>query len=361
MKLIYYFLTTVWLCLLACSDSPTGPDEKPLNPNEYLWTTDTLTGISPTDLWGSSSEDVYVTGLQKVMHFNGTWWLPVGLRAEGAVSAEAVFGFARDDVWVVGREISTNPNPPPRILTQSLIFHFDGANWRRYQTPNAGLLHDVWASGPNDVWATGQEGKLLHYDGKEWSLDSVRVDALTIDKLDLTSVFGLGTAEVYFLGRVIKEDGTVFRYFLCHKDKKWQLIDSFTEWSLQPDKWGTADLWASSDGTLFSIGYGVFAWKGSSWNWTLQRPFQWFYGIAGMNANNLIAVGRHGQAFHFDGHDWLQIEALAHEDVDYTKVWADDDGTVVIVGNNTSEALVRWGRPTNSPVVTSATTRKGGD
>lgn len=30
-------------------------------------------------------------------------------------------------------------------------------------------LHGIWGSGPNDVYAVGTHGTLLHYDGRGWS------------------------------------------------------------------------------------------------------------------------------------------------------------------------------------------------
>ncbi|WP_394829306.1 hypothetical protein [Pendulispora albinea] len=32
------------------------------------------------------------------------------------------------------------------------------------------VIDDVWGSGPRNIWAVGQDGRMLHYDGATWSV-----------------------------------------------------------------------------------------------------------------------------------------------------------------------------------------------
>lgn len=55
-------------------------------------------------------------------------------------------------------------------------------------------LFDLWGSGPDDVWAVGRPGLLLHWDGTSWS----RTDLGTSEAL--TAVWGTGAGDVYVVG-----------------------------------------------------------------------------------------------------------------------------------------------------------------
>jgi photosystem II stability/assembly factor-like uncharacterized protein len=47
----------------------------------------------------------------------------------------------------------------------------DPMPWRPARSPTARDIHAVWAVAENDVWACGEGGNILHYDGAEWRLD----------------------------------------------------------------------------------------------------------------------------------------------------------------------------------------------
>src|SRR5262245_27276902 len=40
----------------------------------------------------------------------------------------------------------------------------------RHPLPQGNTLNDVFGSAPNDVWAVGEVGTAIHFDGSEWSL-----------------------------------------------------------------------------------------------------------------------------------------------------------------------------------------------
>jgi hypothetical protein len=81
---------------------------------------------------------------------------------------------AADDVWTVGQTFSSRP----------LVEHWDGTTWTRTPTPDPnrsglpdGVLLDVVAISPQDVWAVGSRAggatsKTLveHWDGTHWSV-----------------------------------------------------------------------------------------------------------------------------------------------------------------------------------------------
>lgn len=74
-----------------------------------------------------------------------------------AGSASRVWGFAPDDIYVVGR-IGPWSNPIGRI------YHYDGTAWNMVN--DAGplpVVNSVHGSGPTDVWFGLNDGRLLHF------------------------------------------------------------------------------------------------------------------------------------------------------------------------------------------------------
>ncbi len=90
---------------------------------------------------------------------------------------EAIWGSGPDDVWAVG--------------WFGTIMHWDGTTWTRFESGTQWPLFGIWGSGPNDVWAVGRYGTVLHWDGASWSA----VPSNTTS--ELVGVWGNGTGEVW--------------------------------------------------------------------------------------------------------------------------------------------------------------------
>ena len=66
-------------------------------------------------------------------------------------------------------------------------------------SPTGDSLRGVWGSGPADVFAVGEGGTVLHYDGQSWESMAFLTGAR------LYGVWGSGPADVFAVG----EGGTV--------------------------------------------------------------------------------------------------------------------------------------------------------
>lgn len=93
------------------------------------------------------------------------------------------------------------------------IYGFDGMNWARLAvqdlplegggtTPFTASLHGVWASAPDDVWAVGESGFVLHSGGGDFEVRRADTD------VTLRSVHGTGPRDVFLVGGA----GTVFHF-----------------------------------------------------------------------------------------------------------------------------------------------------
>lgn len=99
-------------------------------------------------------------------------------------------------------------------------------------------LHDVWASSPTDVWAVGESGALLHFDGTSWSITKspTRHTLYGIAGTSGSSILAVGEA-----GAVIQYDGT-----------RWTTIDLGTTANLYDVAMpSTSEAWIAGEKVLY--------------------------------------------------------------------------------------------------------------
>lgn len=94
------------------------------------------------------------------------------------------------------------------------ILFYDGVRWNPKISPTANNLSDVWAVSADDVWAVGEKGTIIHYDGTGWSVVSHGLTAKDLhgisgcDATHLWAVGDSGTILVYGGGLSWGQDGT---------------------------------------------------------------------------------------------------------------------------------------------------------
>lgn len=139
---------------------------------------------------GTSATDVFFAGEDgTILHFDGSTWRLHETPVSAAVWG--VWAVAPDDVWAVGGDVSSE-DPP-------FVIHYDGESWTRValppiQRPRVRALFKVWGSGPRDIYAVGQNGLILHYDGEEFREIPVGVSQ------DLIGIWGTGADDITVVG-----------------------------------------------------------------------------------------------------------------------------------------------------------------
>lgn len=74
------------------------------------------------------------------------------------------------------------------------ILRYDGVSWVEDASPTHKNLHSIWAAAVNDIYACGENGTIIHFDGNSWSLVDNPATGL------LRSVWGVSATNVYVGG-----------------------------------------------------------------------------------------------------------------------------------------------------------------
>ena len=124
------------------------------------WRVDEVSTFTTKQLYGvwASDTQVWIVGEGGLIRRASTVDTPELeiVDAPTQLDLRGVFGFANDDIWAVGE--------------QGTIVHWDGESWTSVATPlddmpDRPLLMSVWGSSPNDVWFSGS-GVMLHLERK---------------------------------------------------------------------------------------------------------------------------------------------------------------------------------------------------
>lgn len=195
--------------------------------------------IAPDNIWA-------VGGNRTILHFDGNGWTYV--TSGGADRLHAVWASGPNDIWVVGSDSkmppkgfalhSTNgttfmqvqfPNSyiPSRLYSvwgigtsdlwvvgdNAEFWHRDGGNnWTKLPTPQfttMDFLSGVWANTPNDVWACGTAGKVLHYTS---TMTTAQQIGSSSDNFD--AIWGSPSGQIYAVGAEAGGAGAgiIYRY-----------------------------------------------------------------------------------------------------------------------------------------------------
>jgi photosystem II stability/assembly factor-like uncharacterized protein len=168
--------------------------------------------------------------------------------------------------------------------------------WRPAHSPTAEDIHAIWAVSEDDIWACGEKGNILHYDGSEWRLD---ITTLAPDFFDISFV---SSEEGWVCGK----DGWVAR----REAGKWRQVPGNTRSSTlyALDAHGAADAWfCGSRGAVLHYQDGV---------WTDQSPNVGddLHGIRVAGDDKGWVVGDNGRILKRTNGQWEQVTSPVSAD-----------------------------------------------
>lgn len=208
------------------------------------------------------------------------------------------------------------------------MLRYNGSAWSHVTDLRWRTLHDVWGSGASNVWGVGDKGELVRWNGSAWSLqrfDGTSVTSKALNDFDnparlytLRGVWGSSASNVFAVG----DSGVVLRY----NGTSWSRMTTGTTVQLN-DVWGSGanDVYAAtSTGRLLR-------WNGTSWSFVagVQAPGA-LWSVWGTASNNVYTVGDGGAMYRYNGSSWTRVR-LPRRDVLYT-VWGTGASAVYAAG-----------------------------
>jgi hypothetical protein len=161
--------------------------------------------------------------------------------------------------------------------------------WSQMSSGTTANLWSVWASGPADVFAVGDNGTIVHYDGAAWLPQA----SGTTEKLE--TVWGTGPADMFAVGG----------------------------------------------------GSTILHWNGSAWSAMASGGTVGFHDVKGSSSSDVYVAGDGGTIIHWDGSAWSD-NSPGFTSLAYSALWVDPSGGYVVAtgaewgANNTSSDFVAW-------------------
>ncbi|MCP4692652.1 MAG: hypothetical protein GY859_31720, partial [Desulfobacterales bacterium] len=192
-----------------------------------------------------------------------------------------VYGASADDVFAVGEN--------------GAILHYDGASWGAMASPVSENLTSVWADTGANVLTVGEDGVILRYDGVAWRSETGVADVRLYD------VWGAAADNVFAAG-----DGLDHRPVLLNHDGV-----SWSKMSI-PDVGASVTLngvWGASAGDIFAVGANgvILRYDGSAWAAMESGTIGNLNEVWGNSPTDVYAAGIYGLALHYDGTSWRKI------------------------------------------------------
>jgi hypothetical protein len=156
-------------------------------------------------------------------------------------------------------------------------------------------LRNIWGVSRSDVFAVGESGTILHYDGTHWNT-MPSPTALT-----LQSVWGTSGADVYAVGGASASTTATGSVIIHYDGRQWTTQEELITPPRFHDAWGTGDtvFVAGESGSIFSSNNG-----GADWVSMNSRTVETLRGLWGTSAENIYAVGDYGTILRYDGSAW---------------------------------------------------------
>jgi hypothetical protein len=286
------------------------------------------------DIWASSPTDVYVVGDNEsppgpgtIYHYHGTKWSASRFHVlnGGTISAAAsflgVYGFSRNDVWVVGGDVFIDN--AGNVIDSSLVIHFNGIGWHKHRLLESGEILSVWGTDSSNIWFGGQNGLFFHFDGAQFVRINYPMD------LAVGTIRALKPDSIYLSSYNQGQPIDLYEVLDLFNGSSFTRIDTTQPYPATP-RFGDYSLSLLNPGIIFTSGQGgVFKKTTMGWTKVLDTGNEIIAGMFVCAENNFFAVGW-GQVYQYDGEDWYRYPQFSDYNINWTRVWTDGNEVFII-------------------------------
>ncbi len=226
--------------------------------------------------------------------------------------------------------------------------------WIRVDSGTTHTLEAIHGTGPNDVWAVGQAGTILHFDGIKWS----PVDSGTGE--NLKAVWTLGPKDAWAMGERVRlhwdgerwtrttgSGGTDLSHWSCARfsAEPPRLPSSSRCWDLSG--FDTGEVWAlyyvdyddyATDNELVVLRKEAEGWSQVPVDQDAAGMWQALWGTGG----KVWIAGSGGLVDHFDGSVWNRELRWDYDAPDLRDIWGSSEKDIWVVGGEGLVARRAW-------------------
>jgi hypothetical protein len=214
-----------------------------------------------------------------------------------------VWGSSSSDVWAVG--------------DSGTILHYQGGKWSSVTSGTTDDLNAVFGMSAAKIWAVGAGGTILHYNGLGWSAQTSGVS---------NNLFGIwgstATGDLYVVGGA----GTILHCDTSSSSATWSKMTSGTSLALRA-------VWGTTADKVWAVGAGgtVLHHDGTSWTGEAGGGPYGHNAIWGSSTSFIRAVGVNGQIRSYDGSSWSGESAPTSQDLN--AIWGASTADIWVVGD----------------------------
>ncbi|NPV11234.1 MAG: glucosyl transferase [Ignavibacteria bacterium] len=296
--------------------------------------------IDENDIWAVGEINIADTSINgyttyNAVHWDGTKWELKRIYTYSKCSSidyaplRSIYAFASNKIVVT---------------SGGGMWWFDGNRWIAECSINpllTGAINKLWGSSSEDLYAVGNNGNIVHWDGVRWT----RIESGTdLQFLDIYGASCPKTGELTILAVCTRNNPLGKGIYKIAGNTS-------TEISYYPIQWELWSVWFVPNRHYYVVGSGIYekiTLSDSFWkNGPLDITHYATTCIRGNGLNDVFIVGAFGELLHFNGFRWKSfIDQLGWFNGSYTSV-AVNDNLVCVVGGNMQKAKVLIGKKFN--------------
>ena len=177
------------------------------------------------------------------------------------------------------------------------IIKYDGQDWTSENIPTNNRLHGIWGTSQNNIYVIGDNTTILHFDGDAWSICyKGEVDVAFL------AITGFGAHDIFVVG----DNGTALRF----DGVNWQRTETGTQYELYA-------IWGFDPEHVLAVGGAgvVLRWNGEQWQLFNAGTDNDLYGICGESLEQIYLCGLSGTLITYSDRSWNKQFAGSRNDL----------------------------------------------
>jgi hypothetical protein len=234
------------------------------------------------------------------------------------------------------------------------ILYSENANagWSSMTSGTSEYMRGIWGTSGIDIFAVGDGGTVLHYNGMNWnsmsdgsilSPSTTQTDSVNkVTAQNLWGVWGSSGNDVFVTG---------FSGTIAHYDGiNWTTMNSGVIN-------GLGSVWGTSGNDVFAVGsYGtILHYDGTSWN-ALGSGLASLSAVWGTSGENVYAVGNSGIIINYNGLYWLPMSSGTTGSLN--AIWGTSETDIFAVGDGGT--ILHFNGTNWTPMISGTTERLNG-